>query len=192
MFDNFPTDYDFWAIVWPVVALDYDGVLNTYDGWTGEYQDYPPREGVREFLAALWEEYYVVIFTARPDENLQTVKDWLVRNHLDQYVNMVTNIKPPGIQLDDNSITFKGNFSNALDAIRSFKPYWHRESGDPDGPPKNQLARAHAKINNGATVRGQKYCEECGKPVTEANKYPLDDLIGDMYLCDACAKDIWR
>jgi len=130
---------DFWAKLYPVIAVDFDGVLNHYNGWTGQYQRYDIRSGAKEFLAGIKNlGYNIVIFTARPSENLEDVRGQLTEHGMDVYVSMITNVKPPAIvYIDDRGITFKGDYDEMLNAIPTFKAYWEGEE-PADGPTEEQ------------------------------------------------------
>ena len=57
-----------------VIALDFDGVLNTYHGWN-EGQTGDPIPGMLYLVDALRaEKAYIIVFTAR---DAATVKPWL-------------------------------------------------------------------------------------------------------------------
>jgi len=113
------------------ICIDFNGVLDTYKGWTGKM--YPPREGAKEFLKTLQElGYSVVVFTAAP---AQSVAEWLDEHEMSEYVDRITNMKVPAIiYLDDRGITFSGDFYKALDDIINFKTHWedpeHHEGGN--------------------------------------------------------------
>ncbi len=105
------------------ILIDLDGVLNTY---TGNYQEdfIPPmREGVREFLSALVDKYELKLFTTRPTP---LAKKWLEENNLDGYFADVTNTKVPAwLIIDDRCTPFKGDYSETLEKIAEFQP-WYR------------------------------------------------------------------
>jgi hypothetical protein len=107
----------------PVVCVDLDGVLNTYDEWRGPEFFHPPREGAREFLESLHSGgYRVVVFTVRWHE---WVRAWLDKNGLGEFVDDVTDRKPPAIAyVDDRAVCFRGDFEATLRHIRDFRPFW--------------------------------------------------------------------
>lgn len=97
------------------VAVDFDGVLNTYTGWQGEDELFEPREGVTEFLDKLGQKYDVIIYTTR---NSEKVQGWLEWFGLDHYVDEISNIKPKAIAyVDDRGVRFEGDYEAALSAI---------------------------------------------------------------------------
>lgn len=107
----------------PVICVDLDGVLNTFDEWRGPEFFHPPREGAREFLAALRAEgYRVVVLTVRWHE---WVSAWLAEHGLAQFVDEVTDRKPPAhAYIDDRAVCFRGDFHSTLSTVRSFRPFW--------------------------------------------------------------------
>ena len=108
------------------VCVDLNGVLDKFSGWTGKYEDYPVREDAADLLAGLQAlQYRVVVFTART--NLEGVNNWLSENELEQYVDEVTNIKPPAhVYIDDRAIQFNGDVHDVLKQIIAFKPHWQK------------------------------------------------------------------
>ena len=74
------------------ILIDLDGVLNIYDGKYDKNYIPPIKDGAKEFLKELSEDYRVVIFTSR---NLFLVSKWVIMNSLDEFISDVTNIKEP-------------------------------------------------------------------------------------------------
>lgn len=108
------------------VAIDFDGVLNTYDGWAGEDELFEPRVGVGYFLARLDETYNVVIFTVRKP---RLVWDWLVEYNLSQYVSRVTNKKPKAfVYIDDRALKFDGDYDEIIREVGCFTAHWEPNS----------------------------------------------------------------
>jgi len=105
------------------ICVGFDGVLAEYDGWKGPEYLGPPRDGSREFLAALKSMgCKVVIFTTRRTGAIQV---WLREHDLWHLVSAVTNEKGPALcYVDDRAVTFRGSFSDALTDIKGFVPYW--------------------------------------------------------------------
>lgn len=106
----------------PIVAVDFDGVLNRYTGWKGENILFEPQSGVKYFLKKLCEDYDVVIFTCR---NTEKVKEWLKEHGLDRYVHGVTENKPKAVAyIDDRAINYDGNYNKVLKQLNNFKTWW--------------------------------------------------------------------
>lgn len=104
------------------IGLDFNGVLDTYEGWVGG-KEYPPREGAKSFLKSLKDNNFdIIILTSI--EPLKVIA-WLDKYGLKKYVSGVTNTKPPAfVYLDDRAVCFKGDFDDALEQIKNFKAHW--------------------------------------------------------------------
>ena len=103
------------------IMIDLDGVLNNY---TKYEENYIPdiKQGAREFVQILSENYELILFTTRPSK--QAV-EWLKANNLDKYFKTVTNIKNPAyIYIDDRALKFNGDFYKTIEEIDNFKVYW--------------------------------------------------------------------
>lgn len=109
------------------VAVDFDGVLNTYNGWKGEDALFQPREGAIEFLRQLWAEYDIVIHTTRDP---QRVWEWLETYWMNHLVHLVTNVKPPAVAyVDDRAVRFEGDYDATLAAITALA-HWENGGGE--------------------------------------------------------------
>ena len=107
----------------PVVCIDFDGVLNTYKGYDGDNLG-TPREGCREFLEELNENYTVMIYSVR---RYSKIIGWLKDNDLIHLVTNVTSYKLPAVAyIDDRAIPFDGDYSKAVKKLKGFKPYWQK------------------------------------------------------------------
>jgi predicted phosphatase len=114
-----------WIEARKTICIDWNGVLDTYVGWN-DGMPYPPRDGAKEFLQELNSQGYDVVILSSADSN--DILKWLIDNDMLQYVCKITNVKVPAlVYLDDRGITFDGNFSNALEAIKTFKTHWESE-----------------------------------------------------------------
>lgn len=109
----------------PTVCVDLDGVLNTFDEWRGPEFFHGPREGAREFLSDLHASgFRVVILTVRWHE---WVRAWLEANALSEFVDEVTDRKPPAhAYVDDRAVCFRGDFNDTLRQIIAFRPFWEK------------------------------------------------------------------
>ena len=107
------------------VCVDFDGVLNTYDGWQGEDKLFNPRLGAREFLEALNNyPYEVVIFTTRDPEK---VWKWLKTYGLDDLIAEVTNEKIGALAyVDDRAVRFNGDYDKTFEELHGFKAHWEK------------------------------------------------------------------
>lgn len=114
------------------ICVDFNGVLDTYKGWIGDAAAYPMRDGTVEFLNALIEAgYTIIIFTAA---DVSRVKQWVIRNGLDNLIADVTNVKVPALcYVDDRAVRFNGDFYETFEEIMEFKTFWedkdHQEGG---------------------------------------------------------------
>lgn len=102
------------------VAVDFDGVLNNYHGYNPNDLG-TIREGAKEFLEELHQEYTVIIYSTR---NSTDIIHWLEKYHLNRYIKEVTNKKPPAVAyIDDRGIRFEGDYKQCLSDFTE-KAYW--------------------------------------------------------------------
>ncbi len=108
------------------IMVDLDGVLNKFIGWTGVYEQYEITGGALEFVTKLADAgWRVIIFTARPDEDLLNVYTWAEENGLFPAVHSITNKKLPAAHyIDDRAIRFDGDYNTILQSIKFSKPHW--------------------------------------------------------------------
>ena len=106
-----------------IALVDLDGVLNEYTGKYNEYEVPKVREGAKDFLEKLSENYDIEIFTVR--NKIRTV-EWLQENGMIHLVKEITNVKNPyaSIIIDDRAISFNGDYQKVLECSVDFKPYW--------------------------------------------------------------------
>jgi hypothetical protein len=109
------------------LAIDFDGVIHTFNGW-GDGTCYgQPIEGSIEAVRKLSQKYNIIIFTAkaRPDRPLvdgrtghELVTEWLDKFELTQYIDYVTHEKPRAkFYIDDKGIRFDNNWQEILGDI---------------------------------------------------------------------------
>ena len=108
------------------ILIDFDGVINDYDGNYDEKILPKKKIGVEKFLNTLiLLNFELYIFTSR---NLLKVSKWLIKNKLDEYFFDITNNKIPAyLYIDDRTICFNGDYNKLLDDIKNFKIYWENK-----------------------------------------------------------------
>ena len=119
------------------VVFDFDGVIHSYkSGWKGSTVIHdPPVEGIDAVLKELkqW-GYNIVVSSSRCADHasLEAVNDWMLKHNLLQYVDLITDKKPPALcYVDDRAICFRGDTKNLVEQIKCFEP-WHGEILDKD------------------------------------------------------------
>lgn len=122
------------AEVHPCAVIDFNGVLDTFRGWTGKVQDYDPAEGALDFVKRLKEELgfkTVIVLTATMP--IESVMRWIEHWGFAEHIDYVTNHKPPAqVYIDDRAVLHTGDFEQTLETIRYFTPHWEnlRDSND--------------------------------------------------------------
>ena len=107
----------------PLVCVDFDGVLNDYEGWRVPNYMYKPLPGTKEFLKKLSEKYTVGIFSTRDPFRL---RQWLELYHI-PYDEIVTKKVPALAYIDDRALRFDGNYDKVLYELERFKTHWEKE-----------------------------------------------------------------
>lgn len=110
----------------PLVCVDFDGVLNDYEGWRGPNYMYSPRPGAKEFLQELQKEYVVAIFSTRPPYN---IREWFELYNM-PYDKIVTEKVPAVAYIDDRALRFDGNYHKVLYELKNFKTHWEKKYYD--------------------------------------------------------------
>jgi hypothetical protein len=106
-----------WAM--KTVVLDFDGVIHRYSrGWQeGRLYD-PPTDGCQRALARLSAEYRLVVVTSR--DRLAAVRGWLAYYGLEEYIEEVTNRKPPAAAyVDDRAVVFRGGWDETISGVEA-------------------------------------------------------------------------
>ncbi len=115
-------------LTWPIVCVDFDGVLAEYHGYQTMHEQFPPLKGTggRNLLYCLHHyEYTVVIHSARPKAEIEA---WRARHDLAEFVSLVTSEKVPAVAyVDDRAVRFHPSMSTSeiLDAIKE-PAHWER------------------------------------------------------------------
>ncbi len=106
------------------VLLDFDGVLNDYNGNYSDGEIEPLRDGALDFLERLSKEFKIILFTSR---DLYLVNEWVIENNLWKYFEKITNIKEPAFLIvDDRCVRFNGDYNQTLNDISNFK-VWYKD-----------------------------------------------------------------
>ena len=107
----------------PTILMDLDGVLNEYKGNFDENFIPKIKNGAKDFVKELAQNYKLYLFTTRKNE---LAKKWLEDNTIDEYFEEVTNTKIPAfLILDDRGLKFEGNYQNTLNLINQFKAWYN-------------------------------------------------------------------
>lgn len=102
-----------------IICVDFDGVLNEYNGYEGNNLG-KPLSGSQDFIKELRRKYKVVILTSRPKDQ---VINWLSNNGFPSM--KVTNNKVPAVAyIDDRAIRFNGSYIQTIYEAVNLKPYW--------------------------------------------------------------------
>lgn len=114
------------------VAVDFDGVLNSYKTRAGLDKQYllpdPPVEGALEWINEIVQHFNVVVFTCRASfpRGKEAVELWLERHRFPALP--VTHLKPIAhIYVDDRGWRFDGTNFPDVQSIKSFLP-WNRRT----------------------------------------------------------------
>ncbi len=108
-----------------IALIDLDGVLNNYCGDYSRNKIPTVRNGAKEFLEKISEDYVIEIFTVRDKE---LTRSWLEENGLLKFVSNVTDVKNPftSFIVDDRAVRFDGDYTRTLSEINDFKPFWEK------------------------------------------------------------------
>ena len=107
------------------VCVDFNGVLDTYDGWHGDPYSTSMAAGADLFLKRLNDLGYQVFIHTSAD--VPGVVAWLEEWHLMQYVQGVTNQKVPAFAyIDDRAICHRGDFMKTLKELQEFETHWEK------------------------------------------------------------------
>lgn len=119
-----------------IIAIDFDGVIDSYKGWQGEHTFHEPISGARE---ALWElaarGFTIVVYTCRPD--ISEIKKYLIKNnipfhsinssHRNKELGLCREKLAADIYIDDKAVCFEGRWDKAfLDKVVNFKEWWRK------------------------------------------------------------------
>ena len=104
------------------ILIDLDGVLNEYTGNFDKDFIPPIKNGAKEFLERLSEEFELKLFTTR---NKILATKWLIENEVDAFFSDITNTKDLAwLYIDDRCLKFNGDYENIKSQINEFKPWY--------------------------------------------------------------------
>lgn len=134
---------DMVAKMYPAVALDLDGVLAEYHGWTGDATPLDPYPHTRIMMEHMVDAgYKLYVLTARRTRDLVLVDKWVYEHGFEDLLWFVTNIKHPAVAyVDDNGVRFEGNPARTFHLVQDSRPWWKPAGGRPDGPTEEQRRR---------------------------------------------------
>lgn len=108
------------------VCVDFNGVLDNYDGWHGDPYSSSMAQGADLFLKRLNDLGYEVVILTSADTGIVT--EWLEEWGLSKYVKTVTNHKIPAFAyVDDRAINHNGDFLKTLKEIETFEAHWEKD-----------------------------------------------------------------
>lgn len=134
------------------VAIDFDGVLNTYSsGWKGPAYTDDPVPGAASAITRLWEDgFRIIIYSTRANtpEGVQAIRDFIDNKlGLDGSRVEITDRKPIAESyIDDRAIRFSGDWPKTLRELRTFKP-WIGKSLD-----RSKLVKTPVQVRLGGKV----------------------------------------
>lgn len=117
------------------IAVDFDGVLNSYKTSVGLDKQYllpdPPIEGALEWINEIVQHFNVVVSTCRAHfpKGKEAVEQWLEKHGFPALP--VTGEKPIAhAYIDDRAIPFDNTGYPSVSFIKSFKPWNRRVSSN--------------------------------------------------------------
>jgi uncharacterized HAD superfamily protein len=92
------------SLINKIVLFDLDGTLCVEECWTAEEcKNATLREDIAEKLNELYQKNFIVIYTARRDENIPATLEWLRRNNI--RFHAITNLKSAAdVYIDDKAL----------------------------------------------------------------------------------------
>lgn len=110
--------------------VDFNGVFDQYEGWTGEVRSFPPASGIDQFLIQLRENFKTIIVCSATMP-IESVQAWIAEHELNHLVDYVTNHKPPAVvYVDDKAVRHEGDFDQTLSLILNGGMKAHWQKGD--------------------------------------------------------------
>jgi len=90
-----------------VFAVDLDGTIaeETKENWRN-YAAIKPRIKEIEFINKLSENNIIIIYTARPEEDFEVTREWLIKNNVKYNILVMGKLKAD-FYVDDRAITIE-------------------------------------------------------------------------------------
>lgn len=117
------------------IAIDFDGVINSYSGWMGKGVFEPPIPGAALSITLLKQRGHTIIINTTRSEVLQ-IREYLHKWEIPyDYINhnpdnIRLELSPTkvlaDIYIDDRNIPFRGDWSDTLERIENFKVWWRK------------------------------------------------------------------
>ena len=105
-----------------LACVDFDGVLHDYSGWDNGRLGGRAAGGLDLVQGLEAQGFEVVVHTSR-DKSLVT--RWLAENGFKPY--RVSRSKPPAfVSIDDRALCYRGDVTQTLAEVKSFKAYWEK------------------------------------------------------------------
>lgn len=92
-------------------SIDFDGVLNSYDGWRGATVIDSPVEGAVEFMAMVQDAGFQTIVSstrARSSEGMHAIYSWMREQGFSGDIDVTWEKVPALWHLDDRALRFEG------------------------------------------------------------------------------------
>ncbi len=118
------------SLPWPLMNVDFDGVLADYHGYKYSDTAFPPLPDARKLLRYLRARgYSIVIHSARPTSEIEA---WLRKYRMASLVDAISPVKVPGLILDDRCGRYDPRRSVEENVAEAERPSWWDEE-DEDG-----------------------------------------------------------
>jgi hypothetical protein len=112
----------------PTIAVDFDGVIANYDGWTGSSDIGSPREDVLDVLRTLHAEgWKIIVYSCRGAEEFEAylLAHGIPFDEINQNPACPTGgVKPvANVYWDDRAYRYSGDAHEDIKGIRKFRTW---------------------------------------------------------------------
>lgn len=116
------------TLPWPLMNVDFDGVLADYRGFATSHTALPPMPDARRLLRYLRARgYSIVIHSARPTVEIEA---WLRKYRMASLVDAISPTKMPGLILDDRCARYDPRKTVEENIVEAERPAWWEEEDD--------------------------------------------------------------